>query len=834
MTEKVALYAFVVGEVSSKFYGRSDLAKYPLGVAEAENFFIDYKGGLSSRPGTRFVAALRDTPQRLIRFSESDGDVIILATLSRIYMVGSAGFILTGASPVSFTITGGVFSGSTSGLVSGTLYAIDGDWTGYAYYDTSDPARFVLGYGSALPDGNYTYVPIMGADYPSPMTATQLSSARVAQDLNELIFTDKSFAPFAMRYESGVWTATSLNSSSSPSPTGVSAAATPSGNGASMAYTVTAVVDGVESSPATTFKLEDVVNITTTTGEATITWTAPATGVVEYYNIYRTLVFPSATCPDGMQLGYLGRSFSTTFIDPNITPDFSKAPPDYVDFFASSNWPQSYARFQQRGIYAGMAKDSLGIVGSVVGDRRKFSVTIPPTASDAFRYVLDAQSYRPIKYLLPLRYGLLAFTDDFIAQLRGEDNQKALTATSAFAETQGYTSVADLTPTAINLDVLYMSRLFSSLYAMFYTEYTNSFTTQDILVLSSHLFSAENGGVKMVWAPEPHKLLHIIRKDGQRVTLTYERTQEVFGWARHRTRGYYLDVEIASQAGVDRPYYLVSRRLNGKVCVCLEQELPRVANSYERSWFVDCGLDNQLFHENLVLSLEKVDNGDTRNWFQLTASDLSWLDTDTRLYIHGHLFICTQVGGGTATLLELSGKNFSDSFNDEIVEVDAAEWGYGPAITSVSGLYHLEGQKVAILADGDVHFATVTNGAVSFPNEALKVIVGLPYECKSRTLPLMIPNTVVSGKPLAVRGVTFRQDESRGIAVGRDYDSAEDLASFSFEPYASPLRQHTELVLVNLLGGSGWASDQQISFIQRYPLPATVLGLTTNLDVGDD
>src|SRR5687767_11527086 len=41
--------------MSPTLFGRSDLEKYDLGLALARNWFVDYRGGLSTRPGSRFI-----------------------------------------------------------------------------------------------------------------------------------------------------------------------------------------------------------------------------------------------------------------------------------------------------------------------------------------------------------------------------------------------------------------------------------------------------------------------------------------------------------------------------------------------------------------------------------------------------------------------------------------------------------------------------------------------------------------------------------------------------------------------------------------------------------
>src|SRR5690606_31736977 len=48
-------YAFSAGELSPTLLGRSDLEKYDFGLATAINYFVDFRGGISTRPGTIFV-----------------------------------------------------------------------------------------------------------------------------------------------------------------------------------------------------------------------------------------------------------------------------------------------------------------------------------------------------------------------------------------------------------------------------------------------------------------------------------------------------------------------------------------------------------------------------------------------------------------------------------------------------------------------------------------------------------------------------------------------------------------------------------------------------------
>jgi hypothetical protein len=71
MSADIVKYAFIAGEISPTLHGRTDLTKYDLAVAEGLNFFVDYRGGLSSRPGTEFVDTvhLGDLNTRMFTFA---------------------------------------------------------------------------------------------------------------------------------------------------------------------------------------------------------------------------------------------------------------------------------------------------------------------------------------------------------------------------------------------------------------------------------------------------------------------------------------------------------------------------------------------------------------------------------------------------------------------------------------------------------------------------------------------------------------------------------------------------------------------------------------------
>lgn len=829
MTTKNQTFAFIVGEVSPAFYGRLDLQKYPLGLAEVENFFIDYHGGLLNRSGTEFIAMLPPQAHKFARFRGKSYDLTILFTVNKMRVLKDGKFLHT-ASNTAGTIAGGVVTAANTLTVGQLVWVDNGTVRGYFEVTARTAGNFTIvsPIGQVVPNGSVQWAPVY--ELATTFSAADLGAMKVSQDLNRLVCTrDTRLPTFIERVSDTSWTLTTFSNSLPAAPTGLTGVASGAGS-ASVGFAVTAVVDGVESASSVELVTNSIVNYTATTGHFTLSWTAVPGA--ERYNVYRSLVYPT-TYPAGAQLGYVGYTTGTSFVDRNITADNTKTIPEAVDFFAGGNFPAVYTRFQQRGVYAGLANDPLTVVGSLANDKGRFGLAFPPVATDSYSYTLDAESERPIKHMLALRYGLMLFTEDGITQLRGGDGV-AITAVSALAETQGYVSVSDLDPIAINMDVLFMTSLNSELNQMVYTEYTNSFKMQDILVLSTHLFAPDNQAIEVSWAPEPFKLLHFVREDGQRCTLTYERNLEVYGWSRYRTKGEYLNLVAVKEDNYNLTYQTVARRINGFDVMFVEREKPRLDFDYDDLWFVDAGYARPLQRPAFTATLVRSQDENEGAAWTLEASNLAWAAADQVIYIAGGMFRVVSVEVGYLNLAVMRLPQISAMYQKNRVKVSSGKWGYNTTVSTLQGLWWLEGETVSVFNDGDASYdAVVTAGTVSLVNEAAYVLVGLGYSCRAKTLPLSLPNYVLGGFPMSLRGIALRQLRTRGLAIGTSYDKMEELPSRRDEAWDNPLETFTEITNAELWGSGGWDLDAQICFEQKYPLPAGVIGFTFDLDVGD-
>lgn len=162
----------------------------------------------------------------------------------------------------------------------------------------------------------------------------------------------------------------------------------------------------------------------------------------------------------------------------------------------------------------------------------------------------------------------------------------------------------------------------------------------------------------------------------------------------------------------------------------------------------------------------------------------------------------------------------------------------GAAATNISGLDHLEGETVKILADGyTVPDQTVTSGAITLAIAASKVHVGLPYTPRIETLDIDVAATDQSlkGKTVSVAKVTIELEGSRGGFVGPLKDAGGEPTMFEIKPRFDsdgydPIALKTYKAEVHI--EPQWSAGGGLRIEQRDPLPFAVLSVIPTIDVG--
>lgn len=158
----------------------------------------------------------------------------------------------------------------------------------------------------------------------------------------------------------------------------------------------------------------------------------------------------------------------------------------------------------------------------------------------------------------------------------------------------------------------------------------------------------------------------------------------------------------------------------------------------------------------------------------------------------------------------------------------------GSPVTTLSGLWHLEGCEVDVLADGSVEpRKTVTNGQITLAVAASKIHVGLPITADIATLPLAIEGMAAAGQGTAknVNKVHLHVRRSSVVKAGPSFDRLREYPARAVsDPYGSPpaLRDGE----LSLAIDPSWGQSGYVCVRQDLPLPLTVLAMTLEVVLG--
>lgn len=271
----IAQRAFSNGEISPGRYARTDTEKYHTSLRTCRNFIVMQDGGATNRPGSKYIAAVKSSTaaKRLIKFVNETSYVIELGNLyMRFYQNGA-----------QVTVAPAAWADATDYAVGDTVES-----GGVNYYcklaHTSATAVDEPGVDAGAATKWYTLTDDI-LEIPTPYATSELSTLYIEQQQNTITICHPNHKQRELELANGLWSLAeitfqpSISKPTSVAGTGGSAAA------ADVYWAVTAVKAGsFEESLATIF------NDNIEGSEATpvdLTWNN-VTGAVSY-NVYRSL-----------------------------------------------------------------------------------------------------------------------------------------------------------------------------------------------------------------------------------------------------------------------------------------------------------------------------------------------------------------------------------------------------------------------------------------------------------------------------------------------------------------------------------------------------------------
>ena len=812
--------AFSGGEISPEMFGRISDTKFQQGAATMRNFVAKPQGPAQNRPGFAFVREVKNSAKstRLLPFTFNTTQTMILEFGEQYFRFHTQGQTL--------------FYNNGAAWNSGTNYVV-GDialYNGVNYYaktahSNSQPPNATNWY--PLPTNPNIY------EIPHSYAEADLFDVHYVQSADVLTLVHPLHPPKELRRLGATKWELKLIDFGSPiaAPTGVSVSAylppstsTNADTKLDHNYVVTAVKANLidESNQSSTATASN--NIFVTGAKNTITWNA-VTGASRY-RVYKD---------QGGIFGFIGETTTTTIIDDNIAPDFSRTPPIHEnDFVGTGNYPGAVSYFEQRRVFAGTNNAPQSIWMTKSGTESNMSFGLPIRDDDRIEFRVAAREANTIRHIVPLTQ-LLLLTGS--AEWRVTSvNSDAITPTSISVKPQSYVGANNSQPVIVNNSLVYGAARGGHVRELGYNWQANGFITGDLSLRAPHLF--DNFTIlDMSLAKAPIPVVWMVSSNGKLLGLTYVPEQQIGAWHQHDTDGLFESVACVSEGDDDVTYCVIKRIIEGSEVRYVERMGTRLFATQRDSFFVDAG------------STYNGTNTDTNRTVTISGGTNFTKGETVTVTVNYNLFNAPPsvadkndaiviVDGTTLyrlTILGTSSQTVATAKLDKDLPASLRNTGittYEVARDKISGLGYLEGKTLNILADGAVHpQRVVSSGEISLERAASVVHLGLPYESDLNTLPLALQiEALGQGRVKNLNHVWLRVLESSGIFAGPSADKLVEAKQRTTEPYGTPPNLKTQDIKIMLT--PQWQDNGQLFVRQTDPLPLTVVGLTLEAAIG--
>ncbi|MCW0370267.1 hypothetical protein [Xanthomonas sacchari] len=197
--------------------------------------------------------------------------------------------------------------------------------------------------------------------------------------------------------------------------------------------------------------------------------------------------------------------------------------------------------------------------GSVIGEY--FDFLLGSDDTDAVSYEIASDQPNAILHLAQTR-GLIALTTGAEYSVRG-GQEKPITPTNIDIRDQSAYGCTRVAPVRVGGEVYMVQRAGRKIRAIAPDKFdTDAYSAPDISVLAEHI--TESGVAGMAYLAEPDSTVWICRNDGVLATLTADRDQDVFAFARQITQGQVQSVAAIPVSDGWRLFAVVRRVIGGQ------------------------------------------------------------------------------------------------------------------------------------------------------------------------------------------------------------------------------------------------------------------------------
>ena len=848
----VELTNFTGGELSPRLDGRTDLTKYTSGCSTLENLIVYPHGSAARRPGSTFIAEVANSANktRLIPFEFSTTQTYMLEFSNlkmRVYK--DSGSVLEGdktisaitkANPAVVTATSHGYSNGDEVLITGVGGMTEVNSKRFLVADkTTNTFELQDKDGVDINSSGFTTYTSGGVsnkvfEIATPYTTAQLFDIKFAQSADVMYITHPEHEVEKLsRTGHTAWTLTDVDFTKGPMQDANTTTTTLNPGQAAVGTSIALVASATTGiNGGSGFLATDVGRfVFLSDGYAKIT------GVTNTTNAVMTIItaLDNANATANWQLG----AFSDT-----------------------TGHPSCVTFFEQRLVFAGTTNQPQTIFFSKSGDYENMDANIGGTIADddAIIYTIASNQVNAIRFMTATRT-LIIGTAGGEFTVSGGGTDSAVTPTNILIKKQSNHGAANVDAIAVGNATLFLQRAKRKIRELAYNFDVDGYIAPDMTILAEHI--TESGLTQIAYQQEPNQIVYAVRGDGELAGLTYQREQQVTAWHRHIFGGRFgvatitvsdyanivngtkltltksdgTTVDFTSTTGTAGTNEFKTQTNNNTTATNLKNAINAHANFTATVSSAVVTITETAHEATGYLTIKSFDS--TR----LTATSegkavvesaavIPTDDTEYQVYV----IIKRTVNGATKRYVEfLNVLEFDETDNTSFNFLDSALSYSGSAVSTLSGLDHLEGQVVSILADGATHpNRTVSLGSITLDRSAKSVKIGLAYTSLLQTMRLNAgsQNGTSQGKTKRIYDITVRMFETIGVEVGPDLNNLERI----------PFRSSADLMDEGIPPFTGdkevefrgnYETDGFIFVRQTQPLPFTILSLYPRLTTND-
>jgi hypothetical protein len=259
-------------------------------------------------------------------------------------------------------------------------------------------------------------------------------------------------------------------------------------------------------------------------------------------------------------------------------------------FSAVQGYPNACTMHESRLVFAGTNLLPSTIWGSYSNDFQDFKQGAYD--ADSYSFTLSSASGGLIQWMIPKTLLIIGTTQGEWS-LGSADGTRPLTPTNVVAKRHSNYGSAGGMVSIVNDTILYIQRMARKVRELIYDYSSETWVSADMTSLAEHI--TRPSIIETAYQRTPDAIFWMVRSDGQLVSFTYEREQQVAGSSRHVTSGTVESVAtIGSTTGEDEVWILVNRTINGATVRYIERfktGMRLALDTADKSswWYVDAG-----------------------------------------------------------------------------------------------------------------------------------------------------------------------------------------------------------------------------------------------------